>query len=202
MLPALASQCAVCHSWPAQARVRGLRSAIWPAGARAVAPVRGLAHYFSQGCDPPNARPASQPPPLDACFAAMTYAYPWSDLMPAINSAAIQPGRRSLPRCCGERRGSEALASLEARDWLVPMPLSGERLQQRGFNQAEVGQGAGAAERAAGGLRCGPADPHPGHAVPRPLRPTSACAMSRARLRWSPCARLRCRAGDSCWSMT
>lgn len=74
------------------------------------------------------------PPLLDACLAAVTYGYPWSALV----------GRFKFG---GEAGWSHTFAALLARDpavrqeigiarWVIPMPLSRERLMHRGFNQA------------------------------------------------------------------
>lgn len=78
-----------------------------------------------------------QRPPLDQSLAAVGYAYPWSGLVnrykfenqpgwaPVFAALMIQaPGIR------------EMLRGLEASDWILPMPLSAQRLQARGFNQA------------------------------------------------------------------
>jgi ComF family protein len=75
-----------------------------------------------------------EPPPLDACFAAAPYAYPWSGLV-----ARFKFG--------GEPGWAEALAERMARtpglreelaqaDLVLPMPLAPRRLAERGFNQA------------------------------------------------------------------
>ena len=75
-------------------------------------------------------------PPLDIAFAAVTYGYPWSGLMgrykfgepvwaPIFAALLLQtPGV------------IETLAALDLADWIVPMPLSAQRLETRGFNQA------------------------------------------------------------------
>ena len=74
------------------------------------------------------------PPPLDLCLAAVDYGYPWAQ---AIGQFKFQgdPGWagtlatliRSMPW---------AEPALEAADIVLPVPLSRERLQERGFNQA------------------------------------------------------------------
>lgn len=74
------------------------------------------------------------PPPVDACHAAVSYGYPWSALV-----ARFKFG--------GEAGWAGAFSDLLLRDpvlrdriaasrWVVAMPLSRERLAQRGFNQA------------------------------------------------------------------
>jgi len=73
-------------------------------------------------------------PPLDACLAAVSYSYPWSDLILSYKfnskpewSATFALLLRSTPW---------VEPALERADVLVPMPLSKQRLQERGFNQA------------------------------------------------------------------
>jgi ComF family protein len=76
------------------------------------------------------------PPPLDACLAAVSYAFPWSDLISrfkfrehtglAVSFAVLL---RSTPW---------VEPALDAADLVLPMPLATARLQQRGFNQAQL----------------------------------------------------------------
>ncbi len=74
------------------------------------------------------------PPPLDACHAAVDYAYPWSALV-ARFKFGDQPGWAApLARLM---LGSGPLAqALAEADIVVPMPLAPRRLAERGFNQA------------------------------------------------------------------
>jgi len=74
------------------------------------------------------------PPPLDACFAAVPYAYPWSGLLSRYKfkdepgwGATFATLLRGIPAA------QHALAHC---DRVVPMPLSRQRLATRGFNQA------------------------------------------------------------------
>ena len=77
------------------------------------------------------------PPPLDAALAGVDYAYPWSELITRYKFGE-RPGWAAffaalLLQAPGVQRAFEVL---QPDDLIVPMPLSGERLQQRGFNQA------------------------------------------------------------------
>jgi ComF family protein len=75
-----------------------------------------------------------EPPPLDACVAAVAYEYPWSRLLVQFKFQA-QPGwARSLALLM--RSAPWAEPALEAADLVLPMPLSQMRLHERGFNQA------------------------------------------------------------------
>lgn len=89
-------------------------------------------------CRDAGSRPCGEclksPPPLDACFAAVSYAYPWSGCIAGYKfnsnpglSATLATLLRSAPW---------VEPALERCDLLLPMPLSMERLRERGFNQA------------------------------------------------------------------
>jgi len=73
-------------------------------------------------------------PPLDACFAAVDYAYPWSGLIARFKFGG-EPGWAAV---LGERmaRVPGVADELAAADLLLPMPLAPRRLTERGFNQA------------------------------------------------------------------
>jgi ComF family protein len=74
------------------------------------------------------------PAPLDHCLAAVDYAYPWDDLI-ARFKFRDEPG---LAGALAERLLATpgAMAALSNSDWLVPIPLSPQRLVSRGYNQA------------------------------------------------------------------
>ena len=77
------------------------------------------------------------PPPLDRTFVAVDYAYPWSALITQYKFAD-KPGwapffARLLLQALSAGPGLDCLASC---DLILPVPLSKERLQTRGFNQA------------------------------------------------------------------
>ena len=78
-----------------------------------------------------------QPPPMHVTLTAIDYAYPWSGLISRYKFAE-HPGWASffaamLLKAPGV---SQALADLQSTDLILPLPLSKERLQTRGFNQA------------------------------------------------------------------
>ena len=77
-----------------------------------------------------------EPPGLDACFAAVDYGYPWAGAIAEFKfrgdpgwAAALATLLRSTPW---------VEPALEAADRVLPVPLSRERLQERGFNQAAL----------------------------------------------------------------
>ena len=75
-----------------------------------------------------------QPPPLDTCVAAVHYAFPWSALVIDFKfhgnpgwAAALATLMRSAPW---------VEPALDQATLVLPMPLSRQRLRERGFNQA------------------------------------------------------------------
>lgn len=126
---ALPSQCAVCRAWPAQPVCEACV-------ARFAQPTPRC-----QTCALPV--PAGvlrcgaclrQPPPLDSCLTAVPYAYPWAGLITRYKFEP-QPGWAATLALL-LRSAPWVEPALEQADWLLPMPLSRERLQTRGFNQS------------------------------------------------------------------
>lgn len=125
----LPSQCAVCHAWPS-------RPVCETCVARFAQPLPRC-----QTCALPVPAGVTQcgaclksPPPLDACLAAVSYTFPWAGLIGRYKfgdtpgwSATFALLLRSTPW---------VEPALEQADLLLPMPLSPQRLQERGFNQA------------------------------------------------------------------
>lgn len=78
-----------------------------------------------------------QRPPIDATLAALPYAFPWSGLIARYKFGEEHGWSGFFAGLLLQTPGvAQALAGLGTRDWLVPLPLSAERLQTRGFNQA------------------------------------------------------------------
>ena len=125
----LPSRCAVCHAWPgqvlceaciglfAQPRPRCKRCALVVADATLPCPACLAA--------------AS---PLDAALAAVSYGYPWADVVQEFKFRAQPSWARHLAVLM--RSAPWVEPALEAAHWVLPMPLSAQRLQSRGFNQA------------------------------------------------------------------
>lgn len=126
---ALPSQCMVCHAWPTQPLCEACVNRFAQPQPRC------------QTCALPVPIGVRQcgvcvkaPPPLDACLAAVPYAYPWSDLIVGFKFHQ-HPGRASAFALL-LRSTPWVEPALDAADAVVPMPLSRVRLQTRGFNQA------------------------------------------------------------------
>lgn len=74
------------------------------------------------------------PPPFDAAFARLHYAYPWDRLIPAFKFQAsldLAPVfAQAIVEACADR------AADAGEPLILPVPLSESRLRERGFNQA------------------------------------------------------------------
>ena len=123
------SQCAVCHAWPAH-----------PVCETCVVRFAQPLHRC-RTCALPVAAGISQcgrcvrvPPPLDACVAAVGYAYPWSQGIVDFKFHQRPGWASSLASLL--RSAPWVEPALEDATMVVPMPLSRERLRERGFNQA------------------------------------------------------------------
>jgi ComF family protein len=139
------SRCAVCGAWPAEPVCAACEARF-----RLPQPRCGrCAGVVAPGVATCGAC-LRQPPPLDACLAAVPYAYPWSELVWRFKFRE-QPGwATSLAALVRATPGVPAL--LEATQLVVPVPLARERLAERGFNQAlELARGL-APERTAANL--------------------------------------------------
>jgi ComF family protein len=123
------SRCAVCGAWPAQPLCAGC-------SARFTLPVQRCSL-----CALPLPTAATvcgacvrEPPPLDACFAAVPYAYPWAGLVGRFKFQQEPGWAATFGR---QMRAVDGLADAVAgADLLLPMPLAPRRLAERGFNQA------------------------------------------------------------------
>ena len=126
---ALPGQCAVCHAWPAQPVCEACVALFAQPASRCqtcALPVSpGIAHCGQ--C-------LREPPPLDACVAAVAYAYPWSGLITSFKFNRNPGWAATFATLLQSTPWAEP--ALESADVIVPMPLSAQRLQERGFNQA------------------------------------------------------------------
>jgi ComF family protein len=127
----LPSQCAICHSWPAQPLcahcVDAFAQPVLRCRTCAVAIIEG-----SQQCT----TCLSTPPVLDGALAAVDYAYPWSQIVQELKFHDHTGWVSSMATLMRSTPWVEP--ALEAAKVLIPMPLSRERLQERGFNQVQL----------------------------------------------------------------
>lgn len=125
----LPSQCEVCHAWPAQPVCEACVARF----AQSIPRCRTCALPVPTGVVQCGACLRS-PPPLDACLAAVTYTYPWGPLIARYKFASAPGWAALLAQILHSMPWMEP--ALEQADWLLPMPLSKERLMERGFNQS------------------------------------------------------------------
>jgi ComF family protein len=125
----LPSQCRVCHAWPTQSICEACVAQFAQPHNRCTSCALPL-----PGNQPHCGACLKNPPPLDLCLAAVAYAYPWSGLIADYkfnDQPGLVHGFATLLRAT-----PWVEPALERADALLPMPLSKERLQQRGYNQA------------------------------------------------------------------
>jgi len=125
----LPSQCAVCGSWPRDPVCEACVDRFAQPCARCdtcAVPVHGGVNRCG-AC-------IRDPPPLDACVAAVHYAYPWAGLIVRFKFQG-QPGWASVLAAV-LRNAPWVEPALDRADLVLPMPLARRRLRQRGFNQA------------------------------------------------------------------
>jgi ComF family protein len=127
----LPSQCGICHAWPSRPVCEDCVQRFGqpvPRCRTCALPVLAGMHQCG-AC-------LSNPPPLDQALAAVPYDYPWSSLMAEFKFQEQTGWARTLSTLM--RSAPWVEPALESADWVLPMPLSAPRLQQRGFNQALV----------------------------------------------------------------
>lgn len=76
------------------------------------------------------------PKPWQHAYAWMDYAYPWSQLITQWKFAQQPALARHFARWM--RSDPHIAAMLEQADWVVPVPMSAQRLGERGYNQAAL----------------------------------------------------------------
>lgn len=133
----LPSQCAVCHAWPSEPVCEACVRLFAQPTARCRSCALPLsAPLPSRLCDGHDRCGActTAPPAWDAALAAVSYAYPWSKLVLEFKFAQHPAWAHSMALLM--RSAPWVEPALDAADLLLPMPLSRQRLQERGFNQA------------------------------------------------------------------
>jgi ComF family protein len=128
-MPAAASRCAICGAWPA----RPLCDACVVRFAQPCHRCALCALPLPEGAAVCGAC-LRVPPPLDACHAAVAYAYPWSGLVARFKFSGEPGWAAALAQRMARAPG--VAQELERSDLLLPMPLAPRRLAERGFNQA------------------------------------------------------------------
>ena len=127
----LPSRCAVCHAWPAQPVCEDCVTAF----AQPVPRCQTCALPVLDGMRQCGAC-IKEPPPLDAALAAVPYDYPWSLLVSEFKFREHTGWARSFASLLRSTPWVEP--ALDAADLVLPMPLSRQRMADRGFNQAAL----------------------------------------------------------------
>ena len=127
---ALPSQCAICARWPGK-RICGDCAARWagvqPRCRHCALPLAGATECGA--C-------LRAPPAFDAAWAAVDYGYPWSSLLAQLKFQQDPGAAHALAQLLAQVPG--VAAALAAARWIVPVPLSAQRLRERGFNQSAL----------------------------------------------------------------
>ncbi|MGA8515436.1 MAG: double zinc ribbon domain-containing protein [Burkholderiaceae bacterium] len=132
---ALPSQCAVCHAWARERVCPDCVQRFTPTAPRCTGcalPLTGTATHCGTCLQHGSA--------LDACLAAVDYAYPWDGILAKLKFASgkgVSPDPAFARTLATIMRQQPAIQlALQQADWVLPIPLSQPRLRQRGFNQA------------------------------------------------------------------
>ena len=151
---ALPSQCMVCRAWGPERVCNACTSRFSRPVARCSTCALPLAGDAAQ-CG----ECLLQPSALDACVAVVDYGYPWDGLLAQLKFSGQSYSGGAGPNASVARALADTMRPLPAvqtvlqrADFIVPIPLSNQRLRQRGFNQAlEIAKhllGPGAVARA------------------------------------------------------
>ena len=125
------SQCAVCHAWPAQ-RVCDACTARFAQPATRCQRCALRVPHGVQTCGACTLAP----PLFGACLAAVDYAYPWSSAVAEFKFRADPGWAATLARLLRSTPGVQA--AIDAAHTVLPVPLSADRLQERGYNQSAL----------------------------------------------------------------
>ena len=123
----LPSQCAICKAWPSRAICDACVAAFGRPAQRCQKCAVESALNICTAC-------RQNPPLLNACWAAMSYTWPWVALITQFKFQS-QPGwaRHFALLMHSTPFVADAIEQAHA---LVPIPLSFKRLSERGFNQS------------------------------------------------------------------
>lgn len=129
LLHGLPSRCAICQTWPqapiCEACIGRFAQPLKRCSTCAL-PL-SLATSLCGHCQLSR-------PPLDLCLSATAYAWPWVDLIARFKFREQAGWDRPLATLMQSTPLAED--ALHAADWVLPIPLSAQRLSERGYNQA------------------------------------------------------------------
>ncbi|MBY0465088.1 MAG: ComF family protein [Burkholderiales bacterium] len=127
------SGCAVCGRWPALPAGKPVCTDCAHAFANAATRCPRCALAMPQGhalCT----ECATHPSPLTACIAAVDYVYPWQGLIHRFKFAHQPSWAHWFADTLWQQPALRQLAGACA--WWIPIPLTADRLGERGYNQA------------------------------------------------------------------
>jgi len=128
------SQCAVCHAWPSQPVCEACVNQFAQPRLRCHTCALPLAASMVNGVTQCGAC-VRHPPPLDRCLAAVSYEYPWADLIVQYKFGAQTGWSNTFALLL--RSSPWVEPALDYADIVIPIPLTPARLGVRGFNQAQ-----------------------------------------------------------------
>lgn len=129
----LPSRCAVCRSWPQAPLCDTCISQFAQPLARCATcalPLPATSVLRPQRCG----ACLQSPPPLDLCLTATAYAWPWVDLIAQLKFH--QQAGWAAPLATLLLSAPWVEDTLAQADTVLPIPLSPERLAERGYNQS------------------------------------------------------------------
>ena len=126
---ALPSRCAICQNWPHAPLCEACISRFAQPQHRCLSCALPLPLGIKRcgAC-------LRSPPPLDLCLTAISYEWPWVDLITRFKFQEQAGWDGPLATLMLSAAGAEDV--LDAADWVLPIPLSTQRLAQRGYNQS------------------------------------------------------------------
>ncbi|MEY4713261.1 MAG: hypothetical protein RIS88_2711 [Pseudomonadota bacterium] len=137
----LPARCEVCRTWPARPVCNACAQRFAAPVARCIRCARRLPALESGSADAAYAQRAPTcaeclrtPSPLDACHAALSYAFPWPDLIARLKFQGEPGWARTFASIMRAVPGIGQ--ALDAADRVLPLPLGPRRLAERGYNQA------------------------------------------------------------------
>jgi len=129
----LPSRCAVCRSWPQAPLCEDCISYFAQPLARCTTcalPLPASTLTTARRCG----ACLQSPPPLDLCLSATAYAWPWIDLIAQLKFHGQAGWASTLGSLMLNAPWVED--TVAQADCLLPIPLSAERLAERGYNQS------------------------------------------------------------------
>ena len=126
---ALPSRCAICQSWPHPPLCEACISRFAQPQHRCISCALALPHpgLKCSAC-------LANPPPLNLCLTATSYEWPWVDLITRYKFQHQAGWDRPLATLMLSAPGADD--ALDTADWVLPIPLSHQRLAERGYNQS------------------------------------------------------------------